>query len=130
MNNHLRACLAHVAACTITRTSKTSVYDYTQRRRIIISGRIDLERVQAFDHDRGVFLTGTLPTLYDHFRTAVYRLRQRKSFALLRSRRGKSNYDLRPRDRNPSPLHGLTKSRAHISMPSIIDLKAYLQGRS
>jgi len=66
MNASLRACIASIAARATDHTMNSSVYDHSQGKHVHVSGDASTDAVNVYDHDRSRYVTGTLPSLYDH----------------------------------------------------------------
>jgi hypothetical protein len=58
MNPNIRACIAYIAGCLVSRQNASSVYDYVQSKHILISGTIDESKIEIYDHDRGCHFSG------------------------------------------------------------------------
>lgn len=61
-----RACIAYVSAKLISRSSASSVYDYSQSRYINISGSVSRSSINIYDYDRGCHFGGSSENLYDY----------------------------------------------------------------
>lgn len=75
MNNNTRACIALIAVGLISGKKSSSVYDYSQSKHISISGNVDGNNVNIYDHDRSCHVTGTPGNLYDHGNSAHIQLK-------------------------------------------------------
>ena len=58
MKDNPRAIIAYIAGRLISKTDKSSVYDYYQSKYILINGSLDTNRVNVYDYDEKCHLTG------------------------------------------------------------------------
>jgi hypothetical protein len=58
MKSNTRACIAYIAGCLVSGKKASSVYDYSQSKHIMISGKVEKDEVQLYDHDRCCHLSG------------------------------------------------------------------------
>ena len=75
MNDNTRACIALIAVGLISGKKGSSVYDYTRSKHINISGNVDSNNVNIFDHDRGCHVSGSPGDLYDYGNSAHVQLK-------------------------------------------------------
>lgn len=68
MNSNTRACVAYVACALIGNKRASYVYDYSQSKYISISGTVSKSNANVYDHDRGCYFSGSVPSLYDYGR--------------------------------------------------------------
>ena len=73
MNSNTRACIAYIVA-SLNGANGSSVYDYSQSKHIIISGNVDENSANIYDHDRGCHVSGTPSNIYDHGNSAHIQL--------------------------------------------------------
>ncbi|NDU91527.1 MAG: hypothetical protein G3I10_02765 [Ferrovum sp.] len=66
MHPNTRACLAYIASKLVNESTSAFVYDYSQFKRLNISGSVDPTNVSLYDHERCCHITGPLSNLYDH----------------------------------------------------------------
>jgi hypothetical protein len=74
MDAATRRGIAYIAGRLISGRSSSSLYDYTEGRQSTFSGQVSTSRVNVFDQDRGSYITGTPPSLFDHGTGAYVRL--------------------------------------------------------
>lgn len=58
MRPNTRACIAYIAGCLVTEKKASSVYDYSQSKHIMVSGNVDQDKVQIYDHDQCCHFSG------------------------------------------------------------------------
>ena len=58
MKPNLRAGIAFIAGCLISKKQSSSVYDYSQSKHISISGDVQLGNVNIYDYDQGCHISG------------------------------------------------------------------------
>ena len=63
---HVRAAVAYIAGRIISGSNSTYVYDYSRARYIPISGNVDEDAVNVFDHEKGAHIGGSPPSLYHY----------------------------------------------------------------
>lgn len=73
MQSNSRACIAYIAA-NICGARSSSVYDYLQSKHINISGNVDTNNINIYDHDRGCHISGSPSNLYDYGNSAHIQL--------------------------------------------------------
>lgn len=65
MNSSTRACVAFIVGAS-KKSSINSIYDYSQSKHINVSGTVNEDTVNVYDHDRGCHVTGNLSSFYDY----------------------------------------------------------------
>jgi hypothetical protein len=73
VNSNPRACIAFIAA-GLSGTKGSSVYDYSQSKHINISGSVNPNNINIYDHDRSCHLSGSPNSLYDYGNSAHIQL--------------------------------------------------------
>ena len=74
MQSDSRACVAYIAA-NISKPGSSSVYDNLHSKQINISGNIDADCINIYDHERGCHIAGTLSSLFDYGNNAHIQLK-------------------------------------------------------
>jgi hypothetical protein len=63
---HLRRAIAYVAQRVASGDEARTVYDYDAARHIAFTGDVSKKHVDVYDYDRGAYVGGDLPSLYDY----------------------------------------------------------------
>ena len=58
MKPHVRACIAYIAARLILARPSTGLFDPSQTRRLLLSGTVERETINVYDHERRCFIRG------------------------------------------------------------------------
>lgn len=58
MKSNTRACIACIAGCIILNKKSLSVYDYSQRKYVNISGNVDNQCVNIYDYEQMCHISG------------------------------------------------------------------------
>lgn len=67
MHEDTRACIAYIAGVLISGKHSNIVYDHSRSTFKNISGSVEHNYVNIYDHDRDTFITGDPKHLYDYF---------------------------------------------------------------
>ncbi len=74
MDENTRACVAYIAGALVNGNCGNAIYDHSQSKLIQISGTVERNHVNIYDHDRCTFMTGALSDLYDFWRNSTISL--------------------------------------------------------
>lgn len=66
MKDHVRAAIASIARASHSGASPSAIYDFSKGKHRIISGSYSDGAVNAYDHEIGAHISGTMGNLY-HF---------------------------------------------------------------
>lgn len=59
MKNNPRAVVAYIVGCLSKNRNCSSIYDYSSRKYINISGTVELSQVSVFDYEQRCYITGS-----------------------------------------------------------------------
>ena len=74
MNENTRACIAYIAGALVNKNCGNVVYDHSRSKFISISGSVERDHVNIYDHDRDSHITGAPSNLYDFCRNSTISL--------------------------------------------------------
>jgi hypothetical protein len=74
MDEGTRACIAYIAGALVNKNCGNVVYDHSRSMFISISGSVEGNHVNIYDHDRDSYITGAISNLYDFCRNSTISL--------------------------------------------------------